>query len=449
VAIFLESGFPHPLRSFGMTASAKLVIVYATLYGMKLHHELFDVIVVGGGASGMMAAGQAAQRGKKVLLLEKNRRLGEKLLITGGGRCNITNEEYDVPAFLSHYGDSADFLYSPFHQFGVLNTFVFFESLGILLVVQARNRVFPKTERAVDVCNALAENMQKHGVIIKTNCIVKKVNQNGREIVNVETNQGVLSAKSFIFSTGGVSHPETGSTGDGFKWLRALGHSVKDPTPTIVPLSVADEWVKALSGVSLSFMKITIFLEGKKQFAKIGKVLFTHFGLSGPLILNIAGGVGDLLEDGVVTAAIDTYPDTNLGDMDKKVVNLFNLMKNSDLKTAFKELAPEGTAGALQGVLPQIDFNKKVHSVTRDERKLIVNTLKALPVTITGLMGNDMAVSADGGVELSEVDTRTMRSKLIDNLYITGDLLHINKPSGGYSLQLCWTTGFVAGNAVI
>ena len=145
MAIFLESGFPHPLRSFGMTASAKLVIVYATLYGMKLHHELFDVIVVGGGASGMMAAGQAAQRGKKVLLLEKNRRLGEKLLITGGGRCNITNEEYDVPAFLSHYGDSADFLYSPFHQFGVLNTFVFFESLGILLVVQARNRVFPKT----------------------------------------------------------------------------------------------------------------------------------------------------------------------------------------------------------------------------------------------------------------------------------------------------------------
>lgn len=414
---------------------------------MKLHNELFDVIVVGGGASGMMAAGQAASRGKKVLLLEKNRRLGEKLLITGGGRCNITNEEYDVRAFLSHYGDSGDFLYSPFHQFGVLNTFVFFESLGIPLVVQARNRVFPKTERAVDVCNALTSNMEKYGVVVKTNCIVKKINRSCRVIVSIETNQGILMAKSFVFSTGGVSHPETGSTGDGFKWLRALGHSVKDPTPTIVPLSVADKWVKVLSGVSLSFMKITIFLDGKKRFSKIGKVLFTHFGLSGPLILNMAGDVGDLLEDGVVTATIDTYPDTNLGDMDKKVVNLFNLMKNSDLKTAFKELAPAGTAGGLQTIMPQIDFNKKVHSVTRDERKLIVNTLKALPIKITGLMGNDMAVSADGGIELSEIDTRTMRSKLIDNLYITGDLLHINKPSGGYSLQLCWTTGFVAGNS--
>ncbi len=415
---------------------------------MKLHNEVFDVIVTGGGASGMMAAGQAASRGKKVLLLEKNPRLGEKLKITGGGRCNITNEEYDVRAFLSHYGNSADFLYSPFHQFGVLNTFVFFESLGIPLVVQARNRVFPKTEKAVDVCNSLIENMQKYGVVIKTNCIGKKINQSGREIASVETNQGILRAKSYIFSTGGVSHPETGSTGDGFKWLRALGHTVKDPTPTIVPLAVADEWVKALSGVSLSFMKITIFLEGKKQFSKLGKVLFTHFGLSGPLILNMAGDVGDLLQDGQVTAAIDTYPDTNLGDMDKKVINLFNLMKNNDLKTAFKELAPVGTAGVLQTILPQIDFNKKVHSVTRDERKMIVNTLKALPITITGLMGNDMAVSADGGLMLSEVDTRTMKSKLVDNLYITGDLLHINKPSGGYSLQLCWTTGFVAGNSV-
>lgn len=414
---------------------------------MKLHNELFDVIVVGGGASGMMAAGQAALQGKKVLLLEKNGKLGEKLKITGGGRCNITNEEHDVRAFLGHYGDSADFLYSPFSQFGVLNTFLFFESLGLPLSVQARNRVFPKTERAIDVCNALTENMQKHGVVIKTNCIVKKVNQSGRVIVSVETNQGILRAKSFIFSTGGVSHSETGSTGDGFKWLRALGHTVKDPTPTIVPLAAADEWVKALSGVSLSFMKITFYIDGKKQFSKIGKVLFTHFGLSGPLILNMAGEVGDLLQEGQVTATIDTYPDTNLGDMDKKVVNLFNLMKNSDLKTAFKELAPEGTASALQTILPQIDFNKKVHSVTRDERKMIVNTLKALPITITGLMGNNMAVSADGGVMLSEVDTRSMRSKLFDNLYITGDLLHINKPSGGYSLQLCWTTGFVAGNS--
>lgn len=415
---------------------------------MRLTDEIFDVIVVGGGASGMMAAGTAAANGKKILLLEKNLRLGEKLRITGGGRCNVTNEEYDIRSFLSNYKEAADFLYSPFSQFGVQNTFLFFESLGLPLITQARNRVFPHTQKALDVCNALIENLKRNKVIIKTNCPVIKVRSTGKAITGVETNQGIYSAKSYIFSTGGVSHPETGSTGDGFKWMKDLGHSVKDPTPTIVPLSVADEWIKVLAGVSLSFMKITFFMDGKKQFSRLGKVLFTHFGLSGPLILNSASEVNDLLLEGTVTATIDAYPDTDLGAMDRKVINLFNLMKNNELKTAFKELVPVGTMKGAQLLFPQLDFSKRVHSVSRDERKEIVNTLKALPVTITGLMGQDRAVAADGGVILSEVDTRTMRSKLFDNLYLTGDLLNINRPSGGYSLQLCWTTGYVAGSSV-
>ncbi len=414
---------------------------------MQSDNQIYDVIVVGGGASGMMAAGQAASKGKKVLLLEKNLRLGEKLRISGGGRCNITNEEYDLPAFLSHYKEAGKFLFSPFSQFGVLNTFVFFESLGLPLVVQARNRAFPHTEKAIDVCNKLIENLRRQGVVVKLNCGVKRINHRNDKIISVATDQGEFRAKSFIFSTGGVSHPETGSTGDGFRWLRTLGHTVKDPTPTIVPLAVEDSWVKELAGVSLAFMKINFFLDGKRQFSKIGKVLFTHFGLSGPLILNSARDVGDLLQAGVVTATIDTYPDTDLGAMDKKVVNVFNLMKNNELKTAFKELVPLGTAKVLQTLFPKIDFAKKVHSITRDERKQIVNTLKALPVTITGLMGNDRAVAADGGVILEEVDMKTMKSKVIENLYLTGDLLHINRPSGGYSLQLCWTTGFVAGDS--
>lgn len=416
---------------------------------MKLSDEMFDVIVVGGGASGMMAAGVAASNGKKVLLLEKNARLGEKLRITGGGRCNITNEEYDVRAFLDHYKDSSDFLFSPFSQFGVKDTFSFFETLDLPLITQARNRVFPHTQKAIDVCNVLIENLKKSKVIIKTNSPVIAIRKEGKTITGVETNQGIMRAKSYIFSTGGVSHPETGSTGDGFKWLKELGHNVKDPTPTIVPMSVSNEWVKVLAGVSLSFMKITFYLDGEKQFSKLGKVLFTHFGLSGPLILNTAGDIHDLLEEGVVTATIDAFPDTDLGAMDRKVINLFNLMKNNELKTAFKELIPAGCSKGMQMLFSQIDFSKKVHSVTRDERKLIVNTLKALPVTITGLMGQDRAVSADGGVILTEVDTRTMKSKIIDNLFLTGDLLNINRPSGGYSLQLCWTTGFVAGKSAV
>ncbi|OGE64272.1 hypothetical protein A3I48_00790 [Candidatus Daviesbacteria bacterium RIFCSPLOWO2_02_FULL_36_7] len=407
--------------------------------------KIVDVIVIGGGAAGLMAAGQAATRGKSVLILEKNKRLGEKLKITGGGRCNITNAEADIRSFLSNFGRFADFLYSPFSQFGVTDTFTFFQSLGLPLVIQARNRVFPKTEKALDVLNALRENNNKLGVKVRTACTAGEILSEGRQITGVQTNLGTFQASSYILATGGVSHPETGSTGDGFRWFRELGHSVKDPTPTIVPLAVTDTWVKMLAGVSLSFMKITFYLEGKKQFSKIGKVLFTHFGLSGPLILNSARKVGDLLQEGQVTATIDAYPDTDLGAMDKKVINLFDSMKNSELKTAFKELVPAGTAQVLQTLFPQFDFAKKVHSITRDERKQIVNTLKALPVTITGLLGNDRAVSADGGVLLEEINTKTMRSKMFPNLYIIGDLLNINRPSGGFSLQLCWTTGFVAG----
>lgn len=415
---------------------------------MDNNSKVYDVIVIGGGAAGLMAAGQAANRGKSVLILEKNKRLGEKLRITGGGRCNITNAEQDLRSFLNNYGQSADFLYSPFSQFGVTDTFTFFESLGLPLVIQARNRVFPKTEKAFDVLNALRENNNKLGVKVRTACTVKEILSQGRQVTEVETNLGIFKASSYILATGGVSHPETGSTGDGFRWLKKLGHTVKDPTPTIVPLAVADTWVKMLAGVSLSFMKITFYLEGKKQFSKIGKVLFTHFGLSGPLILNSAGKVGDLLTEGQVTATIDAYPDTDLGSLDRKVINLFDAMKNSELKTAFKELVPAGTSQALQILFPKIDFTKKVHSITRDERKQIVNTVKALPITIIDLMGNDRAVSADGGVSLEEIDTKTMRSKIFSNLYIIGDVLNINRPSGGFSLQLCWTTGFVAGNFV-
>lgn len=408
----------------------------------------FDVIVIGGGASGMMAAGVVGSSGKRVLILEKNRGLGEKLKITGGGRCNVTNAEFESRVFLENYGKAADFLHSPFSKFGVQDTFNFFESLGLPLVVQARKRAFPNTEKALDVFKALQKKLEKNRIIIKTGCAVKKILCQNNQIVGVETSLGKFAAKSYILATGGISHPETGSTGDGFGWLKSLGHTVHTPTPTIVPLEVEDEWVKSLAGVSLSFMKITFFLEDKKQFSKLGKVLFTHFGLSGPLILNSASQVSDLLQEGRVTAFIDTFPDTDLGALDDKIVKEFNAFKNKELKTVFKEIVPRGTARTFQNLFPEINFETKVHSITKDERKKIVNTLKALPITIKGLMGNDRAVAADGGVALAEIDTRTMKSKVIENLFVTGDLLHINRPSGGYSLQICWTTGFVAGSSV-
>jgi hypothetical protein len=407
----------------------------------------FDVIVVGGGASGLIAAGRAAELGKKVLLLEKNKRLGEKLRISGGGRCNITNAEYNPRALLRAYGKAEQFLYSLFAQFGVAETFSFFESRGLPLIVQEGKRAFPKTEKAGDVVELLLTYIKKGGVVIKTNTPVTKVVSEDGNITHVFSGNTRFEAREYIFATGSVSHAETGSSGDGLKWLTALGHTVKKPTPTIVPLAVKEAWSKKLAGTSLSNIKITFCVDGKKEFSEKGRVLFTHFGISGPLILNNAGKVSDLLHNGVVTAIIDVYPDTDLGRLERNVIEFFDKNKNKAFKNVIKEIVPEGASNGILILLgEQIDTTKKVHSISKEERKLFVRTLKALPLTIEGLMGFNRAVIADGGVPLDEVDMKTMRSKKIHNLFVTGDLLHINRPSGGFSLQLCWSSGYVAGS---
>ncbi len=211
---------------------------------------------------------------------------------------------------------------------------------------------------------------------------------------------------------------------------------------------IGDSWVKDLAGVSLSFMKITFYLDGKKQFSKTGKILFTHFGLSGPLILNSAKNIKTLLDKGIVMANIDLYPDTNIGDLEKKIIKVFDLNKNKMLKTIMKEIVPEGMTKAFLEIVDFIDLDTKVHSVKKEDRRKIVDLLKALPMSVEDLMGYDRSVVSDGGVILSEIDMKTMRSKKIPNLYVTGDLLHLNRNSGGYSLQICWTTGYIAGMSV-
>ena len=395
-----------------------------------------------------MAGAIASSLGKLVLVIDKNKNLGEKLKMTGGGRCNITNNEPDIHKMLAVYGEGAPYLYSPFSIFGVKDTFNYFESRGLPLVIQARNRVFPATEKATDVLEVLHKESKKNKADIKLNCTVSNIIHKGNKIVSVETNQGQLSARSFILATGGLSHPETGSTGDGLRFLRELGHTIVEPSPDIVPIMVREDWVKELSGVSLSFMKITFYLDGKKQFSKTGKILFTHFGLSGPLILNSAKNIKILLDKGIVTAHIDLYPDTNIGDLEKRIVKVFDLNKNKMLKSVIKDIVPDGMAQAFEEIIDFIDFETKVHSVTKEDRRKIVDLLKALPMSIEDLMGYDRSVVSDGGVILSEIDMKTMRSKLFPNLYVTGDLLHLNRNSGGYSLQICWTTGYVAGISI-
>jgi len=417
--------------------------------GRKKKVHSADVIVIGGGPAGMMAAGRAAERGKRVILVEKNGELGKKLSITGGGRCNITNAEYDRRTLLSHFGDADKFLHAPFARFGVEDTFHFFEQRGLPLVVEARKRAFPETQRAPDVTRVMREyNTRQHVTIHRASAVTELVSENGR-ITSAHTKDAVYQGGAYVLATGGYSRPETGSSGEAFSLLGSLGYTVHEPSPDIVPLVVADEWVKQCAGTTLSFMKITFRLMHdlqKKKVTRTGKLLFTHFGLSGPLILNAAREVRTLLYEGEVVATIDCFPDTELGTLRTRVLAVFDQNKNKYLKNVLPEVVPAGLTEAVLSLVPPEMRTKRINEITREERQQLTDLLKALPTRVTGTLGYEKAVVSDGGVDLREVDTRTMRSRLHDNLYLIGDVLHISRPSGGYSLQLCWTTGYVAGD---
>lgn len=407
----------------------------------------YDVLIIGGGAAGMMAATVAAEAGKRVIILEKNGSLGKKLNISGGGRCNITNAEYDTRTLLTHYGRSAKYLHSPFAQFGVTETFEFFETRGLPLKVEVRRRAFPVSQKASDVTGVFIKALKRGQVETVFDCGVTSLNRKDNHIRSVSTNQGEFTATSYVLATGGRSRPETGSTGAGFGWLKALGHTVRQPSPGIVPLATREKWVEHLGGKTVDG-RVTFFLEGQRQFKTEGRILFTHFGISGPTILNSSARVGELLESGGVTAEIDLFPKVDTGTLDKQLVALMELHKNKVMKTVLREWLPGGVWQVPVMLSPNLDVEVKVHSFAREDRKRLVGLVKAVPLTISHLMGFDRAVVADGGVDLREIDMKTMRSKLIDNLFLVGDLLDINRPSGGYSLQLCWTTGFVAGRSI-
>ncbi len=410
--------------------------------------EPYYLIVVGGGASGMMAAACAAAGGARVLLLEKNAELGQKLKITGGGRCNITNAETDIHQLLAHYGAAGKYLFSAFTKFGNRATMKWFTERGLPLKTEDRQRVFPVSERAADVFLVLHDYLKAGGVEVRLNTAVTKITHTDKQVTGVQVGKETLTARNYLLATGGLSHPETGSTGDGFTWLRDLGLPVSEPSPSVVPLQVKEEWVKKLAGTTLKDVRISFFVDQKRRFTLRGDILCTHFGISGPLILNAATRVKDLLEEGEVTATIDIYPELDDHTLDQKLQAVFAVHKNKNLKNIFNEFGPLGAGAAMLPLFSGVDGDKKVHSITVAERRETGSTLKALPLTILSLMGFKRAVITDGGLDLEAVDMRTMRVKQYQNLLVTGDLLNIRRPSGGYSLQLCWTTGMVAGGEV-
>ena len=301
----------------------------------------YDVIVIGGGPSGMMASGRASEQGKRVLLVEKNKVLGKKLSLTSGGRCNILNAEEDPKKLIENYGDSAKFLYSTFAKFGMKETRKFFENKGINIAVEARNRAFPESQKATDVTNCMKKYVTDNHVELKMNTKVLGFKIEKEKIIGIKTNDGLYTADSFVLATGGTSYKETGSTGEGLSWLKGLGHIVYKSNPNIVALKVAESWVKNLSGNTLSFMKITFGTDRAKsegRFSRIGKILFTHFGISGPLILNSSYEVKKMLGNGKVKASIDMYPDTDIKTLQNRVLDVFNKNKNKILKNVVKSL---------------------------------------------------------------------------------------------------------------
>lgn len=421
------------------------------LYQLMKNHliphnqEVWDVIVIGGGPSGMIAAGTAAAGKASVLLIEKNSTLGKKLLITGGGRCNVTNAEMDTKKLLTKFGKAGKFLFSIFAQWGVADTLKFFHSHGMQTKIENELRVFPITNKAQSVWDVLNGYMKEGKVHIMTSSPVKSFIADKKIITSVQLANGdIIKGKSFVLATGGKSHPETGSTGDGFKWLRSLGHTVIDTAPALVPLKLSDPWIKRLQGVSIPLVRFSVLQNDKRQAVHKGKLLFTHFGVSGPTIMNMSSQIRELLEYGTVTLVADLLSALDHKRADTAIQSIFKKQSNKIFKNITADILPTALIQVV-GELADIDMKTPCHSISRQARLRLVQFIKALPLHVSGILGSEKAVVTSGGIALEEVDFKTMRSRKIPNLYLTGDILNIDRPSGGYSLQLCWTTGTVAG----
>ncbi len=408
--------------------------------------QVWDVCVIGGGPAGMMAAARAAALGASVVLLERNNSLGKKLLITGGGRCNVTNAEFDTKKLLSKFKDGGKFLASPFSQWSSRDTIEFFNARGMPTKVQAENRAFPVSDSAQSVWDVLVAYLKESGVTIMSNSRVESLNAENGRIVSAQLKYGdAVRAHAFILATGGLSHPETGSTGDGFRMLKALGHRVNDTEAALVPLALKVPLVDA-AGVALRDVKITVYQNNVKQETGSGKMLFTHVGLSGPAILNLSREIGELLKYGDVDVEVDLLPEQGFDVVDAKLQKIFRTDINKKIRNVLGTMVqPSLVTSILQ--FAQIDPDTKCNSVTREMRVRLMKTLKHLRLPVAGLLGMDKAVTTSGGVALTEVDFKTMSSILFPNLFLVGDILDIDRPSGGYSLQICWTSGFVAGTS--
>ncbi len=404
-----------------------------------------DVAVIGGGPAGMMAAGTAARLGAGVVLFEKNSRPGRKLLLTGKGRCNITNADYNVRTFLDHFGKKGRYLNSVLHAFGVEDAMNFFSERGLPLKVERGNRVFPVSDSAADVVRVLRDYMKENGVRVKEGYDIREMIRGGDLVSRAITDHGTVEAGRFILCTGGLSYPATGSTGAGFAIARALGHTVVPPRPSLVPVRLREAWIAELEGLSLRNVSVSVIRDGRTAAREFGEALFTSNGMSGPVLLDLSRVIGELLP-AKLELSIDLKPALDHAALDARIRRDFGENPTRQFKNSLGRLLPASLIPVVVR-LAGIDPLKSVSHLARDERKRLVGLLKDLRTGVAGLDGYDSAIVTAGGVSLDEIDMRTMRSRLVENLYFAGEIIDIDGPTGGYNLQVCWSTGYAAGTA--
>jgi hypothetical protein len=401
-----------------------------------------QIITIGGGAAGMFAAAVAAERGQKVILLEKNGRLGKKLLITGKGRCNITNSA-PPDVFIDNVTTNAPFLYSAFYGLDANAVVTFFERLGVKTKVERGNRVFPVSDKAEDVVDALRRNMLDNKVDIRLNERVEKLLIENGKATGVISNGKHIQSDSVIIATGGLSFPETGSTGDGYRFARDAGHTVTDLYPSLVPLRTKETWPKKLQGLTLKNVEITVRHGRAKLFRDFGEMLFTHYGVSGPIILSASCLLKGLYDKGCVIN-IDLKPALTHDELDARILRDFAEYNNCDFKNSLGDLLPKAMIPVFVE-LSEIPADKKIRDITRDERKAIGRLLKGLTLTVNGNEGYAEAVITAGGVSVDEINSSTMESKLINGLYFAGEVMDVEGFTGGFNLQIAFSTGYLAG----
>ena len=406
--------------------------------------ESTELVVIGGGPAGMMCAYQASSRGVKTVLLEPNDKLGRKLRITGKGRCNLTNN-CDVKTMMANIPGDGRFLYSALNRFAPADTMAFFENAGLPLKTERGNRVFPQSDNANDVAATMASLCRRSGVKTVKTSAGQIIADNGA-VTGVVTGEGFISCRAAAVCTGGLSYPLTGSTGAGYRFAEKLGHTVTACRPSLVPLVSPDAFCAEMQGFALKNVALSAYEDGKLIYKELGEMLFTHFGVSGPLVLSASAHMRRM-GSAEYSLRVDLKPGLDEKKLDARILRDFDKYANKEFKNALGDLAGRSMIPVLVR-LSGIPEDKPVHDITRAERHELGRLLKAFPVSISGFRPIEEAIVTAGGVSTKEINPRTMESKLVSGLYFAGEVLDLDAYTGGFNLQIAWSTGFVAGNSI-